>query len=86
MDRNRNLRESPRREVRYIGNWAELGRRRAARQELRLTGVPFPAANIGRRHPDYGMTPAEHAFSKANRPRAEVEVLRLQGKHKRGAY
>lgn len=48
---------------------AELDRRRAARRRLggwlkSLKGEPRPAANIGRNHPDYGMTVHEHALAK----------------------
>lgn len=44
--------------------WGDLKR---ARTKLKLKGYPYPAANIGRNHPDYGMTPGEHAASKAER-------------------
>lgn len=51
--------------VLYQGNWTELMRRRAARKKLGLKGDPIPAANIGRRHPHYGMTVREHEAAKA---------------------
>ena len=51
----------------YFGNWTELKRRDAARLKLKLRGHAYPAANIGRAHPDYGMTVGEHEASKAQR-------------------
>lgn len=48
-------------------NWPEFQRRSLARKRLKLEGDPVPAANVGRKHPDYGMTPAEHAAAKAAR-------------------
>lgn len=51
----------------YHGNWTELLRRREARKKLGLKGDPIPAANVGQRHPDYGMTPSEHMAKKAPR-------------------
>jgi hypothetical protein len=49
------------------GSYYERGGLLKARQQLKLSGRPLVFANIGRGHEDYGMTPAEHAFSKANR-------------------
>lgn len=51
----------------YHGNWTEFERRRRARDKKFLPGEPIPAANIGQRHPDYGMTVAEHLAAKAAR-------------------
>jgi len=48
---------------------AQFTRRNAARTKLKKTGDCIPAANIGRNHPDYGMTVAEHEASKAKRKR-----------------
>jgi len=55
------------RRVTMVGNWREFQHRRHARRNLGLAGEPFPAANIGRCHPDYGMTPGEHVAAKARR-------------------
>lgn len=55
----------------------ELGRRQKARQKLGLKGDALPAANIGHRHPDYGMTPEEHAVNSAARHAAEAKQIRL---------
>ena len=46
---------------------AETQRRILARAKLGLAGDRTPAANIGRKHPDYGMTVAEHRAAKAAR-------------------
>jgi hypothetical protein len=50
--------------------YAENARRHGARALLRprLARVSnVPAANVGRNHPDYGMTPAEHWAAKKAR-------------------
>lgn len=46
---------------------AEQGRRQLARRNLGLQGAARPAANVGRNHPDYGMTVSEHLAAKAQR-------------------
>lgn len=54
------------------GEWAA---RRVARGRLRLMGsYPYPAANIGRNHPDYGMSVKEHLISKEIR---QIELAEL---------
>lgn len=35
-------------------------------------GSHLPLANVGRSHPDYGMTPKEHALAKAERQQKAV--------------
>jgi hypothetical protein len=64
----------------YQGNWRELGRRREARRKLGLRGEPIPAACVGRRHPDYGMTVVEHEFAKANRPADGLRFFAHKGR------
>lgn len=44
----------------------------------------LPAANVGRHHPDYGMTPQEHALAK--RARMEHDEAERQKRRDRGEF
>lgn len=59
----------------HAGTPQELHARQAVRQSLKLSADNTIFANVGRNHADYGLTPAEHAASKASR-RARGPVFR----------
>jgi hypothetical protein len=48
-----------------------------ARYRLGLMGNATIFANISRAHPDYGMTPLEHAINSAGRQAAAAKQFRL---------
>ena len=56
-----------------------------ARRKLKLKGDAFPAANVGRSHPDFGTTMSEHMELQAGRAAEAAKQVRVYMPERRGA-
>ena len=69
-----------------IRNWSgHQSAREDARRKLKLKGDAFPAANVGRSHPDFGTTMSEHMELQAGRAAEAAKQVRVYMPERRGA-